>query len=161
MKLSSLDPLPPKMQMLYAESAPIEMRPVEYVSPFDRTPRPPSRALWFRCLGPLPDDHAVHQRLLTYASDWSLLETAILPHPTALWGTDVRAASLTHSVHFHREYRADEWHCHAMHSPSASGARGFALGEVWSEDGRLVASTAQEGLLRPKGWPASRTAEEG
>ena len=156
-----LSRLPDKMRALYAEGAPIEMRPAEFVSPFDRAPREPRRAIWLRCAGgPLPDDHATHQRLLTYASDWALLETAVFPHNDALWGSRTRAASLSHSMYFHRPFRADEWLCHVMYSPSASGARGFTLGEVWSESGQLVASTAQEGLIRPNGWSGSMLGRE-
>jgi acyl-CoA thioesterase-2 len=148
--------VPAKLRAIYTEAAPIEMRPVEFVSPWDRTVRPPHRAIWMRAKGPLPDDPAVHQRLIAYMSDWSLLETALFPHPSALWGTDVRAASLTHTMTFHAPVRADEWHCHAMRSPAASGARGFALGEFWSEGGTLVASSAQEGLIRPTGGRAKK-----
>lgn len=143
--------VPTKLRAIYSDEAPVEIRPVEFVSPFDRTVRPPRRAMWMRAKGPMPDELAVHQRLLAYLSDWSLLETALFPHPTALWGTDVRAASLSHSMRFHQPFRTDEWLCHAMYSPAASGARGYALGEFWSEAGVLVASTAQEGLIRPTG----------
>ena len=137
-----------KLRDLYSDQAPIEMRPAVFVSPWDHKPRPPQRAIWMRVKGPLPDDAAVHQRLLTYISDWSLLETAIFPHDAALWSPKTRVASLSHTMHFHRPFRADEWLCHVMISPSASGARGFARGEFYTEAGVLVASTAQEGLMR-------------
>lgn len=147
-----LETLPsPRMRALYSGSAPIEMRPAQFVSHYDKTVRPPRRALWLRVKGPLPDELAVHQRLLAYLSDWGLLETALYPHSVSLWSSDVRAASLTHSIHYHRPFRADEWLCHVMESPSAAGARGFATGEVYTEAGVLVASTAQEGLIRPTG----------
>ena len=112
-----------------------------------------------RVRGPLPDDRALHERLLTYLSDWSLLETALFPHGASLWSKDVTAASLTHSMHFHAPVRADEWLCHAMRSPAASGARGFCLGEIWSESGVLVASSSQEGLIRSAAIAARDNAE--
>ena len=126
-----------------------EMRPVEFVSSWDPTPRPASRAVWLRVKGSLPDELAVHQRLLAYMSDWCMLETALFPHDVALWQPRVRVSSLTHTMHFHQPFRIDEWLIHVIESPSASGARGFARGEVWSESGVLVASTSQEGLMRP------------
>lgn len=136
------------MRALFSGSAPIEMRPAEFVPSWDKTQRPPNRALWLRVKGPLPDDLAVHQRLLAYLSDWGLLETAIYPHNVALWGPEVRVSSITHAMHFHQPFRCDEWFCHVMESPASSGGRGFASGEIWSESGVLVASTAQEGLMR-------------
>ena len=157
------------LRQLYSEDGPyrwgIEMRPATFVSPWDRSPREPSRAVWIRYVGaePLPPpevDPFVHQRLLAYASDWGLLEAAIFPHNASLW-TDVRAASLSHTMYFHQEhFRVDQWLCHAMHSPAASGGRGFCTSEIWTEDGVLVASCAQEGLMRPHKKKAEDNAED-
>ena len=144
-----MDRLPnARMRAIYSRESPVEMRPVEFVASWESAPRPPRRALWFRVRGALPDELSVHQRLLAYISDWGLLETALYPHDAALWSKEVRTASLTHAMHFHQPFRCDEWLCHVMESPSSSGARGFATGEIWSEGGVLVASTSQEGLIR-------------
>ena len=135
---------------LFGESAPFDIRPNEFVMMTDPTVRTDTRrATWIRARARLPDSSAVHERLLTYISDWGLLETCTHPHPTAPWLPQVQLASLSHSIHFHRPFRLDEeWLVHVMRCPSTSGARGLALGEFWSETGALVASTSQEGLMR-------------
>ena len=145
-----LHKIPKKIQPLYTEAGtPFDIRPSEPTFPWDPTVRPPTRAFWIRAKEPLPDDQRVHEALLTYASDWGFLEAAIFPHPTALWKPELRAASLSHSMHFHQPFRLDrQWVCHAVRSPVSSGGRGYVVGEVWTEDGVLVASTAQEGLMR-------------
>lgn len=147
-----LERVPPKMRALFTpDTTPFDVRPNIFISPYDCDQHAPSRAVWLRAREPLSNDLRVHQRLLTYMSDWNLLGTSLLPHPTASWVPQMQIASLSHSIHFHREFRIDDWLCHVMRSPSASGGRGFALGEVWTEDGVLVASTAQEGLIRFRG----------
>lgn len=152
--------VPPRLRQLYsADANPLDLRPCEFVAPWDESVRAPRQAVWVRAKDPLPPgDEAVHQRLLTYFTDWALLGTALQPHPTAMWRRELQAASLSHSVTFHRPFRMDAWLCHVMRSPSASGGRGFALGEVWSEDGRLVASTSQEGLMRVRSTERDRPA---
>lgn len=142
--------VPSKIRALYTEGgSPFDIRPTSFNSPWDVTVRTPSDAIWIRAKEELPDDLRVHQRLLTYASDWGLLATSLNPHPTALWAPDVRVASLSHSLHFHQPFRLDkQWLCHAFRSPASSGGRGYCIGEIWTEDGVLVASTAQEGLIR-------------
>jgi acyl-CoA thioesterase-2 len=149
----------PTMRPLFDESTPLEVRPTEFIPPWDSSVREPTRAYWIRAKGRLPDDPRVHERLLTYISDWGLLEASMFPHPLCSWRHELQVSSLSHSMHFHRPFRLDEqWLCHAITSPTASGARGYSLGEFWSEQGALVASTAQEGLIRlradrPKGLP--------
>ncbi len=101
-----------------------------------------------RAAGSLPDDPALHQAVLAYASDFALLGTAFLPHGLSFLHGGVQAASLDHAMWFHRPLRADEWLLYDMDSPSASGARAFARGSLFSADGALVASVAQEGLVR-------------
>ena len=145
-----LERMPKRLARLYMDG-PIEIRPSTFAAPWDESHREPQRAFWVRLRGGVPDDPRVHQRLLTYISDWGLLETALLPLPTAAWLPHMQVASLTHSVHFHHpsRFRLDgEWLCHVMTSPVAAGARGYAMGEVWTEGGLLVASTSQEGLIR-------------
>jgi len=106
--------------------------------------------VWFRAVGPLPDDEMLHRRLLAYVSDFFLLDTATLPHGTSLLRPTLVMASIDHAMWFHRTLRVDDWLLYAMDSPSASGARGFARASVFARDGRLVASAAQEGLVRSK-----------
>jgi acyl-CoA thioesterase II len=96
----------------------------------------------------LPDDPRIHQCVLAYASDFTLLDTALVPHGKLLFDTDIQLASLDHAMWIHRPFRADEWLLYAQDSPSASGARGFSRGSLFTRDGRLIASTVQEGLMR-------------
>ena len=111
-------------------------------------PRPPQAALWMRAVAPLPDDPLVHRALLAYASDYGLLRAALLPHGLSFLGGRLRPASLDHAMWFHRDFRLDDWLLYVVDSPSASGARGFCRGSLFTRDGRLVASTAQEGMIR-------------
>ncbi len=104
--------------------------------------------IWVRTRDPLPDDVAIHQAVLAYASDLSLLQAALIPHGRSVFDTDLQVASLDHALWFHRPFRADEWLLYIQDSPSAQGARGFCRGELFSRDGVLVASAAQEGLTR-------------
>ena len=126
----------------------IEMRWVEARDPDHPTPAPPVQNVWMRVTTPLPGDIATQQAVLAYASDMSLLGTAALPHGINWRTPGFQSASLDHAIWFHRPSTFNEWHLYAQKSPSASGARGFNLGEIYNADGRLVASTAQEGLTR-------------
>lgn len=110
--------------------------------------RPALARLWFRAAGRLPDDPTLHACVLTYASDLTLLGAALVPHNTYIGAPAVQSASLDHTMWFHRPFRADEWLLYDQVSPSAYGARGLALGRVFAADGRLVATIAQEGLIR-------------
>ncbi|WP_374455992.1 acyl-CoA thioesterase [Nocardioides sp.] len=110
----------------------------------------PARSrLWIRVNGRLPDDQLQHLAAFTYASDMPLLAATMLPHGPFLGNTNLQAASLDHTIWFHRRFRADEWWLYDQRSPSASGGRGLAFARVFTADGRLVASVAQEGLIRP------------
>ncbi|HVS78197.1 MAG TPA: acyl-CoA thioesterase II, partial [Steroidobacteraceae bacterium] len=109
---------------------------------------PPSRQVWFRAVDRLPTDERLHRCLLAYLSDYFLLDTATLPHESVLLSNTVVMASIDHAMWFHRPLRVDDWLLYAVDSPSASGARGFARAGVYTRDGKLVASTAQEGLVR-------------
>jgi len=127
---------------------PIEMRPVEASDPLAPEPTEPRAHVWLRAAAALPDEERVHRYLLAYASDFSLLDTALAPHGRTYWQGDLKMASIDHAMWFHRPFRADDWLLYAMDSPNASGARGLVRGEVFDRSGRLVASTAQEGLIR-------------
>ncbi len=102
-----------------------------------------------KACGPVPDEAAIHRALLAFVSDMSLLDTALLPHGKSIF-SDIQVASLDHAMWFHRPFRVDDWLLYVQDSPSASGGRGFNRGAVYARDGRLVASVAQEGLIRPR-----------
>ena len=136
-----------------AEWAALDMRAIGDSRPGGRLEpdgRPARARLWIRVSGPLEDDVLVHQAAMTYASDLTLLGSSLVPHGVAISSPDVQSASLDHTLWFHRPFRADEWLLYDQVSPSASGARGLALGRLFTEDGRLVATVAQEGLIRPR-----------
>jgi acyl-CoA thioesterase-2 len=112
----------------------------------------PARSrLWIRVGGRLDDDELTHQAAFTYASDMTLLASTLVPHGVHIADPTLQSASLDHTIWFHLPFRADEWLLYDQVSPSASGARGLALGRVFTQDGRLVATVAQEGLIRPRG----------
>lgn len=140
--------IPAKLSEFLTKERPIEFRPVEPAHPLHPEPRPPFRQLWIRIKGPLPDDPAMHKALLAYTSDFSLLGTALLPHALTFSQESIRAASLDHAMWFHRDFRMDEWLLYDMDSPSASHGRGFSRGNIFTRDGKLVASVTQEGMVR-------------
>lgn len=129
----------------------IEYRQVDPTDPLHPAVRPSEYQLWLRAVAPLPDDPLLHRALLAYASDHGLLRSAMLPHGLSFFRGNVRAASLDHAMWFHRDFRIDDWLLYSMDSPSAGGARALCRGSVYTRDGRLVASTAQEGMLRVRG----------
>lgn len=107
-------------------------------------------AVWFKVAARLPDDPLIHQAALAYLSDMTLLDTSLGPHRRSVFEPGIMAASLDHALWLHRPFRADEWLLYSQDTPSASGARGFARGLIHDRGGRLVASVAQEGLIRPR-----------
>ena len=135
----------------------IEYRRIEPDDLLAPAPRSSESSVWMRAIAPLPDDPLVHRALLAYASDHGLLRAAMLPHGLSFMSGQVRPASLDHAMWFHRDFRMDEWLLYCVDSPSANGARGLCRGSIFTRDGRLVASTAQEGMLRvrPTGSPLS------
>ena len=136
-----------------AEWAALDLRAIGDSRPGGRIPidgHPAQSRLWIRVSGRLDDDVLTHQAALTYASDLTLLGSSLVPHGIQISSPAVQSASLDHSMWFHRPFRADEWLLYDQVSPSASGARGLALGRLFTEDGRLVATVAQEGLIRPR-----------
>ncbi|WP_224365240.1 acyl-CoA thioesterase II [Hyalangium versicolor] len=127
---------------------PIEMRPVNYMDPFARQPAEPVKHIWFRANGDLPEDPQVHRYLLAYASDFSLISTAVLPHGHSILQPELQIASLDHALWIHGDLRMSDWHLYSMESPWSGNARGLANGRIFTRDGRLVASVTQEGLTR-------------
>jgi acyl-CoA thioesterase-2 len=130
---------------------PIEMRAVDTEDDLlHPSKRPPYRRVWLKARGTLGDDPAVHNSLLAYASDYSFITTSLLPHGATFLTPKMQVASLDHIMWFHRPFRIDDWMLHVMDSPSASNARGLVRGRVFTRAGVLVASTAQEGLIRQR-----------
>ena len=145
--------IPDALRPVLTQERPIDFRPVVPVDPFDPQPRQPVRHMWFRTHGTLPDDRMLHQAVLAYASDHGLLGTALLSHGLSLWSPGMQLASLDHSLWMHRPFRVDEWLLYSMDSPVSAGARGFVRGSIYTADGTLVASVAQEGLMRVRPTP--------
>jgi acyl-CoA thioesterase-2 len=126
----------------------IDFRPVDPHSYFGTGVREPHCMFWLRAEGQFSDDPVEHRCALSYASDMALLGTSLQPHPISLFDPHLMPASLDHAMWFHRNFRADEWLLYVTDSPSASGARGFCRGQIFTREGVLVASTSQEGLIR-------------
>ena len=143
--------MPEPVRRYYERPRPIELKPVE----FDRYLGKPIESgrfhVWIRATGALPDTPAIHQCVLAYASDMTLLDSALIPLGRSVFDKSIMAASLDHALWFHRPCRADEWLLYAQDSPNLAGARGFSRGLMFKRDGTLVASVAQEGLLRNRG----------
>ncbi len=142
------DRIPPKLRSIMTQDRPLDFRPVNPVDPFDPEPREPVRHLWVRSLGPV-ETSLQHRAVLAYASDYGLLAAALQPHGITWRRGDVMVASLDHSIWFHREPNVNEWLLYTMESPVTGGARGFGRGTFYDREGRLIASVAQEGLVRP------------
>lgn len=142
------DKIPEPLRSRVLSERPIEVRPVNPTNPLAPKKGPPHRQVWYRSIEALPDDINVHQCLLAYASDFYFLDTALLPHGASAFMPNIQAASLDHSMWFHRSFRIDDWLLYDIESPSASAARGLSRGQFFDQSGRLVASTAQEGLMR-------------
>ncbi|MGI9201847.1 MAG: acyl-CoA thioesterase [Woeseiaceae bacterium] len=136
--------MPEKMRRHMADKRAFEMRPVAR----EQSPGAAVKAVWLRSVDKLPSNPALHRNLLAYASDYELLGTATIPHDLPFEKGGVIMASLDHALWFHREVCIDEWLLYSIDSPNASGARGLARGQFFNEAGELIASTAQEGLLR-------------
>lgn len=157
--LTHQDQLPPALVKYLTGPQPIEVRPIDLSRYTTRNPREPVEHMWLRARDRLPDNGAVHVSLLAYASDFTLLQTALLGHGKLMTDPDIQLASLDHAMWFHRPFRADEWVLYTMDSPNAGGARGFSRGQFFTRDGLLIASTAQEGLMRvrtPRDSPQSK-----
>ncbi|WP_018388160.1 acyl-CoA thioesterase II [Ancylobacter sp. FA202] len=137
--------LPAPVLAYWQRPRPIELKPVG----LGETVATPRRAVWFRASGALPDEEGLHRAVLAYASDMTLLEATTALHGTSVLGESLQVASLDHALWLHRPFRADDWLLYAQDSPSAAGARGLARGLIYDRAGQLVASVAQEGLIRP------------
>ena len=145
------DVIPPQLLKRLTSDTPIEIRFADPVDPLKKPIRQPTSKVWIRTNGKLADDPGLHKYLLAYASDFQFLATSLYPHGAAAFQKPVQAASLDHAMWFHRPFRMDEWLLYSVESPTASGARGLVRGQIFNQKGHLVASTIQEGLIRPKG----------
>ncbi len=143
-----IEKLPQSMRSYWERERPIDMRIVDVSRYLTREKKTPLQHIWIRANGRLPDDLSVHQAVLAYASDFTLLDTALIAHGKLLFDADVQLASLDHALWYHRPFRADEWMLYVQDSPSAFGARGFCRGTIYARNGDLIASVAQEGLMR-------------
>jgi acyl-CoA thioesterase-2 len=150
--------LPTKVQRWLSRMGPFEFRHVYPRDELNPPKRPPFQQVWFRLSERVGDAPELHRTLLAYASDFQLLGTATFPHGISYYQPNVQMASLDHALWFHRPFRADEWLLYSIDSPSAQGGRGLARGMIYDRDGRLVASTAQEGMIRVANETASAKA---
>jgi acyl-CoA thioesterase-2 len=142
--------IPSPMREQFVAESPIEIRPVEELNLIKPQKRPPRSAAWIKSNGPLPETPALHRYLLAYASDFNFLSTAMYPHGVSWMSGGMQVASLDHAMWFHRPFRMDDWLLQVVESPSASGARGLARANFFTREGRLVASSVQEGLMRKR-----------
>jgi acyl-CoA thioesterase-2 len=148
LKALFVESAPEPVRRYWERERPLELRPVDLRHYLSREPLEPVQQVWIRATGRLPDDPDIHRSVLAYASDMTLLDTALFAHGRNIFDRDLQVASLDHALWFHRPFRIDEWLLYNEDSPSASGARGFSRGSLFSRDGRLIASVAQEGLIR-------------
>ena len=149
-KATILPTMPEAVRRYYESERPIELRPVQYDRYLGKKYEDGKFNVWIRATGKLPDDPAIHQCVLAYASDMTLLDSALIPHGRTVFEKTIMAASLDHALWMHRPFRADEWLLYAQDSPNMGGARGFSRGLIFTRDGTLVASVAQEGLVRER-----------
>jgi len=155
LKACLIDRVPPQVKAYWERERPLEIRPVDlsrYLTPGNHDP---SQQVWIRATGELSNEQSLHQCVLAYASDFTLLDTALIAHGRFVFDPKLILASLDHALWFHRKLRADEWLLYAQDSPISGGGRAFCRGMLFTRDGKLVASTAQEGLLRERS--ATRT----
>jgi acyl-CoA thioesterase-2 len=158
MKALFIDKVPKPVKAYWERERPIEWRPVNLARYMSREPLDSLQHVWFRASDILPDDPGLHACVLAYASDMTLLDTSLLAHGRTIFDSDLQVASLDHAMWFHRPFRADEWLLYAQDSPNAANARGFNRGMIFDANGRLIASTAQEGLIRARNGNATRSA---
>jgi acyl-CoA thioesterase-2 len=147
-----IDHVPEAVRKYWQRERPIEFKPVSLTHYMTREKLPPKQNIWIRTTGPVPDDRALQAAVLAYLSDMTLLDTSLFAHGRSIFDPDIQVASLDHAMWFHRPHKFDDWFLYSQDSPNSSGARGFTRGSIYASDGTLVASVAQEGLirLRPK-----------
>lgn len=142
------DSLPEHVKRYWGSERPVEFRPVSLKHYMSEEPLPPYQNMWLRTTGDVPDSRVIQAAVLGYLSDMTLLDTSLFAHGKSIFDPTIQAASLDHSMWFHRPNRLDDWLLYSQDSPNASGARGFTRGSIYARDGSLVASVTQEGLIR-------------
>ncbi|MBB6465718.1 acyl-CoA thioesterase [Aminobacter carboxidus] len=145
--------VPEQIRLFWAKERPLELRPVYAEHYSSRDKLAPLQKVWIRLTGPVPNDRALRCAVLAYLSDMTLLDTATFAHGRGIFDPDIQAASIDHAMWFHREHDLDGWLLYTQDSPSTSGSRGFTRGALYAQDGTLVASVAQEGLIRLRTKP--------
>jgi acyl-CoA thioesterase-2 len=146
-----MDRLPPEIATHFARPRPIEVRAVDPQAYIKPEPMEPLQNVWIKTTRPTPDDLRIHQCVLAYASDMTLLDTCVRPHGVSWISGKLQSASLDHAMWFHRPFSVDEWMLYSQDAPTSQGARGFNRGSIFTRDGKLAASVAQEGLIRYHG----------
>ncbi|MHB0951663.1 MAG: acyl-CoA thioesterase II [Allorhizobium sp.] len=141
---------PESVKGYWSRERPIEIRPVSLTHYISNEKLDPNAHIWVRTTGPVPGDHHYQTAILAYLSDMTLLDTSLYPHGTSIFDPQIQPASLDHAMWFHRPSKLDDWLLYTQDSPSASGARGMTRGSIYGRDGRLIASVAQEGLIRKR-----------
>ena len=150
LKEQYLQNAPGAIRKYWEQDRPIEMKPLSLAHYFSREKLPPEQNVWIKTTGPVPDDRAVQAAVLAYLSDMTLLDTSLYAHGRSIFDRDLQVASLDHAMWFHAPTDFNQWHLYVHDSPSASDGRGLIRGQIYAEDGSLVASVAQEGLIRMK-----------
>lgn len=145
-----IDHVPDVVRRYWLRERPIEMKPVSLTHYMTREKLPPKQDVWIRATGPVPDDRAIQAAVLAYLSDMTLLDTSLFAHGRSVFDPAIQAASLDHAMWFHRPNPLDDWMLYTQDSPNTSGARGFTRGSIYASDGTLIASVAQEGLIRKR-----------
>lgn len=145
--------IPEKIRAVFERERPIEIRPIDPVNPFAPVKKEPKRCHWMKAQSKLPDDPLLHMCILAFASDFVLMSTAMLPHGVSYVQSNMQSASLDHAIWFHRDFRIDEWLLYDMDAPNASASRGMNFGRIFTQGGTLVATVAQEGLMRLREVP--------
>jgi acyl-CoA thioesterase-2 len=140
--------IPEPLRSVLTQDRPLDIRPLDPVDPIDPAPSAAHQRFWVRAIGEVGDDPMHHQAVLAYASDYGPMGSALRPHGLSVRHANVMVASLDHAIWFHRPFRVDQWLLYDVESPVATGARAFTRGTFYARDGRLVASVAQEGVLR-------------
>ena len=148
--------MPEPVRRYWEHDRPIDMKPVVLEHYISRKKLPPRQQVWVRATGPVPDDRALQAAVLAYLSDMTLLDTSTFPHGKAVFDPDIQPASLDHAMWFHRPHKLDDWLLYDQDCPSTSGSRGFNRGQLFGLDGTLIASVAQEGLIRLRKRPKNR-----
>lgn len=156
-----IDHAPENVRKYWQRERPIEIRPTDLTHYVSSKKLEPKQQIWFRATGDLPANEAIQQAILAYASDMTLLDTSLFAHGRAVFDPELQVASLDHAMWFHRPINMQDWHLYTQDSPNSSGSRGFTRGSIYTREGVLVASVAQEGLIRLRTRDKGKTSPAG